>query len=193
MNIHTSSQKQTYGMLDGRLSRSPPPARDPEGMPSFHPVREQSAAMSDSLPRRSSPALRGPTHALMRSRFFQSRSSSITGRLNQTAARRIEFLLILAYSLVVMGSATPFFADISNVPVVLYYLFVPGYCLTRFFNEDYPIVQRLLFSALVSITLVLAVFSLRQTLLLGVHLPFDLAIPVFTLILLLFSYYHPRR
>jgi hypothetical protein len=92
-----------------------------------------------------------------------------------------------------MGSATPFFADISNVPVVLYYLFVPGYCLTRFFNEDYPVVQRLLFSGLVSITLVLAIASLRQTVLAGVHLPFDLTIPVFTLVILLFSYYHPKR
>ena len=71
-----------------------------------------------------------------------------------------------------------FFADISNVPVVLYYLFVPGYCLTQLFhNEGYPIVQRLPLSALVSITFVLAVFSLRQTVLLGVHLPYDLTIP----------------
>jgi hypothetical protein len=102
-------------------------------------------------------------------------------------------MLIFAYSLIVMGSAIPFFADISNLPVILYYLFVPGYCLTRFFNEGYPIIQRLLFSALISITFVLAVFSLRQTVLLGVHLPFDLTIPVFALIILLFSYYHPKR
>lgn len=102
-------------------------------------------------------------------------------------------MLILVYSLVVMGSAIPFFADISNVPVVLYYLFVPGYCITRLFHEDYPIVQRLLFSGLISITLVLAIFSLRQTVLLGVHLPYDLVIPVFTLVILLFSYYHPKR
>jgi hypothetical protein len=106
---------------------------------------------------------------------------------------RIEFILIFAYSLVVMSYAIPFFADISNVPVILYYLFVPAYCLTRFFNEGYPIVQRLLFSSLISITFVLAVFSLRQTVLVGVHLPFDLTIPVFALIILLFSYYHPKR
>lgn len=75
----------------------------------------------------------------------------------------------------------------------MYYLFVPGYCLTRFFNEEYPIVQRVLFSALISITVVLALFSLRQTVLVGIHLPYDLLIPVFTLIVLLYSYYHPKR
>lgn len=106
--------------------------------------------------------------------------------------RRVEFMIIFIYSLVVMGSTIPFFADISNVPVVLYYLFVPGYCLTWFLKESYPVVQRALFSGLVSITVVLALFSMRQTVFLGVHLPYDLLIPVFTLVILLFHYYHPR-
>jgi hypothetical protein len=114
-------------------------------------------------------------------------------RLNRTALRRIEFAIIVLYSLVVMGSAIPFFADISNVPVVLYYLFVPGYCVTALFDEDYPIVQRILFSGLISITLVLSFFSLRQTVLVGIHLPYDLLMPVLALIILLYSYYHPRR
>ncbi len=115
------------------------------------------------------------------------------GRVHQTTLRRMEFMIILVYSLVVMGSAIPYFADISNVPVVLYYLFVPGYCLTRFFNEGYPIVQRVLLSGLLSITLVLALFSMRQTVLVGVHLPYDLMVPVFTLVVLLYNYYHPKR
>jgi len=119
--------------------------------------------------------------------------SPIGRRLNRTTFRRIEFAIVLLYSLVVMGSAIPFFADISNIPVILYYLFVPGYCVTELFGEDYPIVQRILFSSLVSITLVLTLFSLRQTVLVGIHLPYDLLLPVLTLIILLFNYYHPRR
>jgi predicted membrane protein len=120
-------------------------------------------------------------------------SSSIGGRLSRTALRRIEFAIILLYSLAVMASAVPFFANISNLPVILYYLFVPGYCVTKLFGEDYPIVQRALFSSLISITLVLFFFSLRQTVLLGIHLPYDLLVPVLALIILLFTYYHPRR
>jgi hypothetical protein len=122
-----------------------------------------------------------------------SPSSPAGGRFSRTALRRIEFAVILLYSLVVIVSVTPFFADISNIPVIVYYLFVPGYCVTELFGEDYPIVQRLLFSSLVSITLVLSLFSLRQTVLVGIHLPYDLLMPVLTLIILLFNYYHPRR
>ena len=122
-----------------------------------------------------------------------SPSSPISGRLNRTALRRIEFAIVLLYSLAVMASAIPFFADISNVPVILYYLFVPGYCVTKLLGEDYAIVQRVLFSSLISITLVLSLFSLRQTVLVGIHLPYDLLMPVLTLIILLFNYYHPRR
>lgn len=105
----------------------------------------------------------------------------------------MEFVVILVYSLVVMGSAIPFFADISNLPVVIYYLFVPGYCLTSFFKESYPLVQRALFSALISITVLLTFFSLRQSVLLNVHLPYDLALPIFTVVVLLFQYFHTRR
>jgi hypothetical protein len=115
------------------------------------------------------------------------------GRLSRTTFRRIEFAIVLLYSLAVMASAVPFFADISNIPVVLYYLFVPGYCITELFGEDYPIVQRLLFSSLISVTVVLSLFSLRTTVLVGIHLPYDLLVPVLTLIILLFNYYHPRR
>jgi hypothetical protein len=120
-------------------------------------------------------------------------SSPIGRRLSRTTLRRIEFGIVLLYSLAVMGSAIPFFADISNIPVILYYLFVPGYCVTELFGEDYPIVQRILFSSLVSVALVLTLFSLRQTVLVGIHLPYDLLMPVLTLIILLFNYYHPRR
>jgi hypothetical protein len=119
--------------------------------------------------------------------------SSSGGRLNQSALRRIEFALVLLYSLAVMGSAIPFFADISNIPVILYYLFVPGYCLTGLFGEDYPIVQRALFSGLASITLLLSVYSLRQTVLVGIRLPYDLLMPVLALVILLYGYYHRRR
>src|SRR5580692_6734865 len=94
-------------------------------------------------------------------------SSPMGGRLSRTTLRRLEFAIVLLYSLVVMGSAIPFFADISNVPVILYYLFVHGYCVTELFGEDYAIVQRVLFSGLISITLVLSVYSLRQTVLVG--------------------------
>ncbi|HEV2390574.1 MAG TPA: hypothetical protein VGS04_07620 [Nitrososphaerales archaeon] len=114
-------------------------------------------------------------------------------RLNRTALRRIEFGVILLYSLAVMGSAVPFFADISNIPVILYYLLVPGYCVTGLFGEDYPVVPRILFSSLISITLVLFLYSMRQTVLAGIRLPYDLLVPVLTLIILLFNYYHPRR
>jgi hypothetical protein len=122
-----------------------------------------------------------------------SPSSPAGGRFDRTTIRRIEFAVVLLYSLAVMASAVPFFADISNIPVILYYLFVPGYCVTKLFGEDYPIVQRLLFSSLISVTLVLSVFSLRQTVLVGIHLPYDLLMPVLALIILLFTYYHPRR
>lgn len=115
------------------------------------------------------------------------------GRLNRTALRKIEFAIVLLYSLAVMGSAIPFFADISNVPVILYYLLVPGYCVTGLFGEHYAVVPRILFSGLISIALVLSIYSLRQTVLVGIHLPYDLLVPVLTLIVLLFNYYHPKR
>ncbi|MGI0081314.1 MAG: hypothetical protein ACRECH_17030, partial [Nitrososphaerales archaeon] len=67
--------------------------------------------------------------------------------------RRLVTIIAIVYSLIVLATIVPSFAKIATIFLLLpYYLLVPGYCVTLLFNENYDILQRLLFSVFVSIS-----------------------------------------
>ena len=102
---------------------------------------------------------------------------------------RIRTGIVVLYSLAIIASSTPTFGAISNTIVIVYFLFVPGYVLTLYFNEDYAIVQRLFYGVILGMTLVFVIFAVRDETLDAFPLPFDVIIPAGTVFLILLNYY----
>ena len=60
-----------------------------------------------------------------------------------------------------MASSTPRFVDISNVPVILYFLFLPGFAITLLMRESYNLLERLSFSVILSLGAVLTLWAVE--------------------------------
>ena len=100
----------------------------------------------------------------------------------------------MLYSLVVMADSTPRFGDISNVPVILYFLFVPGFAITLLFRESYNLLERLSFSVILSLGAVLTLLAVRQMVYPSKFpLPFDVLIPVVTILATTYYYFAHSR
>ena len=105
---------------------------------------------------------------------------------------RIGTAIAVLYSLIVVASSTPRFSDVPIVLIALYYIFVPGYVLLQYINEDYALIQRVAFSAIIGLALILLIFSLQQVLGL-LSLPFDIVIPLLTILLVCLNYYRAGK
>lgn len=99
---------------------------------------------------------------------------------------------IMICSLIVVASVIPSFYFISSVPILVYYLFFPGYSVIELLDEGYGIVQKLLFSVALGTSIALGLSSFRQTFH-QISLPFNVVLPLFTMLLTLYVYYHPRE
>lgn len=104
--------------------------------------------------------------------------------------RKVELSISILYSLAIVASATPVLSNISNIPVVIYYLFVPGYSLILLLNEKYDVLDRFAYSILFGPTFVLVIFSIRQ-IFVGVALPFNIIIPTLTIAMSVYHYLRP--
>ena len=107
-------------------------------------------------------------------------------------ALKIRTGLVVLYSLVIIASSTPAYGDISNVIVVFYFLLIPGYVVTLYLKEDYALLQRLSYSVLFGLALVLTIFAIRNETSNAFPLPFDVVIPASTILLVLLNYYRNR-
>ena len=105
---------------------------------------------------------------------------------------KIETAFVMLFSLAVVASITPTFSGISNFAIVIYYMFVPGYTIAGLLGENYGFIQRFLFSIFFGIALVLGIFSIRQIGNTSLHLPYAGIIPVITIIVAGYQYYHVR-
>lgn len=106
--------------------------------------------------------------------------------------RVLEFAIPVLYSLAIIASSLPRFANISNTVVVVYYLFVPGYTVTVLFKEKYNLIFRLGYSILYGLAFVLCIFAFRQ-IFPGVPLSFAVIIPSITIAVSLFHFVSTRH
>jgi len=105
---------------------------------------------------------------------------------------RIVDVIAILYSIVVVAFSTPRFTGIPVVITAIYYLFVPGFVFLQYLNEDYAIIQKIAFSIVLGLALILVVFSLQQ--IAGPSFfPFDIVVPVLTIFLVVFNYYRIRK
>ena len=105
---------------------------------------------------------------------------------------RIQTAVAILYSLGIIASSTPAFGNISNVVVVLYYLFVPGYVVTLYLGEDYALFQRFAFSIVLGFTFVLTIAAIRNATSDAFPLPFNVIIPVGTIIFVALDYFRSK-
>jgi hypothetical protein len=110
--------------------------------------------------------------------------------ISSKLTQKLELGISVLYSLLIMASAAPAFSDISNVPVVVYYLFVPGYNAVSLSGERYNPIFKMGYSIFLGLVFVLTVFSLRQ-IYTTTLLPFNIIIPTLTIFMAVYHYTRP--
>jgi hypothetical protein len=106
--------------------------------------------------------------------------------------RQIRTAVIFFYSLLVIATIIPGVGRISNLLVVLYYLVVPGYCITLFFRQERTIVDFLLFSFAWSVALLAFVVAMKDIFPSYYSIPTDIIVPLLTIIFLTYDHLHGR-
>ncbi|MGI0080690.1 MAG: hypothetical protein ACRECH_13845 [Nitrososphaerales archaeon] len=106
--------------------------------------------------------------------------------------RRLVTIIALAYSLVVFLTVIPSFGTAATFLLLIpYYLIVPGYCVTLLFNENYDVLQRLLFSVFASISMLLSLSAL-ESLDSGLNIPSPITLPVISIGIIMYGYFFHR-
>jgi hypothetical protein len=106
------------------------------------------------------------------------------------AWEQVRVAVVVLYSIGVMTTVIPGISPVPNVAVLFYYFLIPGYFVTLLLRETGTILERLFYSIAWSLAVLVSVYSLRT---LGYQaLPMNLAIPVFTLVVLAYDYFHGR-
>lgn len=111
--------------------------------------------------------------------------------LDKKTLEKIQLAVIVLYSLGIIASILPYFADLPNEPVILYYLFFPGYTVVLLFAEKSTVLTKLMFSLFVGMALILSLSSIRQLVAGGVPVPFNVIVPVLTILFAIVDYYRP--
>jgi len=99
---------------------------------------------------------------------------------NKPLKKKLIAGFIVLYSLVVIASSTPRFGDISNVPVILYFIFLPGFSITLLLKEDYSLIGKGAYSIILSLAAVLTLLTIQQF---ASPLPFQIIIPSITIVI----------
>jgi uncharacterized membrane protein len=106
--------------------------------------------------------------------------------------QRFREAVIVVYSLIVIATDLPAFGGIPNVVVIPYFLFIPGYCLTSLITPTDSIIEKTFYTLAWSLALA-ANFIAINTLRSGLPvLPIKVVVPVLTLLILAFKYFHGR-
>lgn len=115
--------------------------------------------------------------------------------MTSSLLKKLLSAFIVLYSIGVIASSTPTFGDISNVLVIVYFMFLPGLAMTLLFKEGYGILERLSFSVILSLGAVLTLLAIRDMLTpSNFPLPFNVIIPLFTIIVTSYYYFaQPQR
>lgn len=106
--------------------------------------------------------------------------------------RSLEAIIIIGYSGLILISSSPAIKAISNLPILIYFLFIPGYVLTLMLGENYDILSRLLYSVLIGLALVVSLSSLGKDLFRSTTIEYTVIIPVILILLEVYVLYRKR-
>ena len=97
--------------------------------------------------------------------------------------------IALLLSIFVISSLAPSIGKYApNLLLLLYYLLVPGYCVTLVIGEKYDFLQRFLFSIFVSISISLSLLAVNH---IGgtFVIPLQVSLPVISIGIIMYSYF----
>jgi hypothetical protein len=105
----------------------------------------------------------------------------------------LEHQLVAVYSLLVLASSLPSFRVIAGLFVVPYYMFFPGYEVTKLIYSEIRIDGRFFSSTIISTAIVSSLYSLQVITAGRVVVPPSIFIPLITLLLLSINYWIKAR
>ena len=97
--------------------------------------------------------------------------------------------VVIAYSLIVMATNFPGFDFVSKLIVIPYLLLVPGYFVASLLDKSGTLLDRVFYTLAWSVAVFGAVYSI-STIVPSGFFPIDLVIPVITILLLAYDYFH---
>jgi hypothetical protein len=100
---------------------------------------------------------------------------------------------VVLYSATIMATIIPGFVHIPSPIVIFYYFLVPGYFVMLLLRETGTLLERLFYSVVWSLAIVVSDFSIKSIYGLGyTDLPTSLIIPAITLVLMAYDHFHGR-
>lgn len=101
----------------------------------------------------------------------------------------IDFIVV-AYSFAVMASVIPALHRISGIELVPYYLFIPGFTITRLLSDSQRMVSMAFYSVVWSVVLTVSVSSLQSIAPQSSTLPIAIIVPAVTLVIYVYNHFH---
>lgn len=110
----------------------------------------------------------------------------------EISVKQLVALASLLYSVLIVATLAPAFGKVMpSALLIVYFLLVPGYCVTLLFHEDYDVLQRLLFSIFISMSLVLSLLALNR-ISHSFSIPISISLPVISISIIIYVYYYHR-
>ena len=106
--------------------------------------------------------------------------------------RQLRLVAIVEYSLLVMATVLPRAMRFSNVFVIPYYLFVPGYSVALLLLQRGTVIDRIFYSVVWSMVIFASLYSIGTVVSGFAIIPLNAIIPILTMIVFVYDYFHER-
>jgi hypothetical protein len=100
--------------------------------------------------------------------------------------------VIVTYSLLVMATVLPEAMHFSNVVVIPYYLFVPGYSVALLLLQRGTVIDRIFYSVVWSVVIFASLSSMETVVPGSSVIPLNIMIPILTIIVFVYDHFHGR-
>jgi len=110
------------------------------------------------------------------------------------ALEQLRNAVVIIYSIIVIATIIPGFANVSNLIILPYFLVVPGYFVALILRNTGTLLETLFYTLAWSAAILLSVYSLQTIIPGSGSLPIKLVVPTLTVFLLAYDHFHrPSR
>ena len=112
----------------------------------------------------------------------------------RVALEQLRNAVVVVYSIIVMATIVPGFATVSNLLILPYFLFVPGYFVALILRNTNSLLETVFYTIAWSMAVLLSAYSLQTIIPGSQNLPIKLVVPALTIFLLVYVHFHrPSR
>lgn len=110
----------------------------------------------------------------------------------EISPRQLVTSLSIVYSVAIIATITPPVGRVvPTIFFLVYYLLVPGYCVSLLLGESYDFLQRTLMSIFISMSLSLALLATNH-ISRSFDIPLAVSLPVISIAIIIYGYYSHR-